>query len=234
MKLYLFKRPAGLPNLSPFCVKLETYLRMAGVAYTPVFGFDSKKNNKQQMPFVELDGKFIGDSTLIIDELIRRNGDNVDCHLSATEKAVSQAFQTMLENHFAKFIIWFRWVDKCGFAQFKDVAFVGVPKFVKTFIAPMIAKKVGKNLYNEGTGRLSVDEMLHLARKDLDAVSNYLGDREFFFGDKPSMIDAIIFATIGNVALSTIDIPLRDLTLKYDNLLAHSKRMMQAYFSDIQ
>lgn len=234
MKLYLFSRPSGLPNLSPFCVKLETYLRMARIEYTPVFGLDNSKNSKRQMPFIELDGKIIGDSTLIIDELILRYGDKIDYHLSSTEIAVSQAYQTMLENHFTKFIVWYRWSNKKGFAQFKKSAFSGVPSFVKTFIAPLIAKKVSKNLYTEGTGRLTEKEILHLAKKDLESVSTYLGSRQYFFGNRPSMIDAVIFATIGNVILSTIDIPLRDLANKYDNLVAHSKRMMQTYFSDIQ
>lgn len=234
MKLYLFNRSQGLPNLSPFCVKLETYLRMARIDYEPVFGLEHSKNQKKQMPFVDLDGEIIGDSTLIIDRLVRKFGDKVDYRLSLTEIALSQAFQTMLENHFTKFIVWSRWVDKSGFAQFKEQAFTGVPSFVKKFIAPLVARKIGKGLYNEGTGRLSEAELLQLAKKDLDAVSNYLGGREYFFGEQPSMIDAVIFATIGNVILSNIEIPLRELAYKYDNLVSHSNRMMQRYFADIQ
>ncbi len=234
MKLFIFKRPQGLPNLSPFCVKLETYLRMAGIDYEPVFGFDNSKNKKKQMPFVDIDGEIIGDSTLIIDHLVKKFGDKVDYRLSTIEIATSQAFQTMLENHFNKFIPWFRWVDKKGFAQFREQAFIGVPIVVKTFLAPLVARKVAKSLYAEGTGRLTEDEMLHLAKKDLDAISNYLGSREYFFGEQPSMIDAVIFATVGNVILSNIDIPLRDLAYKYDNLVRHSNRMMQKYFADIQ
>ena len=39
IKLYQFPPALGLPNASPFCMKLETYLRMAGLPfenkYTP-------------------------------------------------------------------------------------------------------------------------------------------------------------------------------------------------------
>lgn len=233
MKLFIFPRPVGLPNLSPFCVKLETYLRMAGFDYQPVCGFNLKRNPKRQMPFIELDGKIIGDSTLIITELVKRHGDKTDSHLTAEELAIRQAFQTMLENHFAKFMVWFRWCDEAGWLVFRDSVFAGAPFFVRQFVAPLIAKKVRKNLYNEGTGRLSPNEMAMLANKDLDALSTYLGSKPYFFGDKPTLIDAVIFATVGNVILSDVDIVLDKLVRKYENLLMHSKRMQQEYFSDL-
>ena len=36
IKLYQFKRTFGLPNMSPFCMKVETWLRMAGLEYETV------------------------------------------------------------------------------------------------------------------------------------------------------------------------------------------------------
>lgn len=234
MKLFIFPRPVGLPNYSPFCVKLETYLRMTGCDYQPVLGFDSKPNSKRQMPFVEIDGKIIGDSTLIIDELVKRNGDKTDGNLTSQEQSIRQAFQTMLENHFTKFMVWFRWCDDAGWPVFRDSVFAQAPFFVRQFIAPLIARKVRKSLYSEGTGRLSPAEMTLLANKDLSSLSTYLGDKPFFFGAEPTLIDAIIFATVGNVILSSVDPVLGNLARKYENLVAHTTKMQQKYFSDIK
>ena len=38
IKLYQFKPAWGLPNPSPFCMKVETYLRMAGLSYGVING----------------------------------------------------------------------------------------------------------------------------------------------------------------------------------------------------
>lgn len=40
--LHQFSRPkSGAPSLSPFCLKMETYLRMVDLPYQVCVGFDS-------------------------------------------------------------------------------------------------------------------------------------------------------------------------------------------------
>ncbi|MBC7396619.1 MAG: hypothetical protein H7333_04175 [Bdellovibrionales bacterium] len=51
--------------MSPFCVKLETYLRMAKLEYKIKSGLPNKSPNGR-IPYVNLDGKLIGDSGIII------------------------------------------------------------------------------------------------------------------------------------------------------------------------
>ncbi len=36
LRVYQFAPAFGLPNASPFCMKLETWLRMAGLPFEPV------------------------------------------------------------------------------------------------------------------------------------------------------------------------------------------------------
>lgn len=39
--------------------------------------------------------------------------------------------------------------------------------------------------YAQGMGRNTPEEVVILAKKDLDAMSLFLGNKKFFFGDKP-------------------------------------------------
>jgi hypothetical protein len=48
-------RPWGIPNLAPFCTKLETYLRMTAVPYRTAAA-DVWKAPKGKIPFVTMDG----------------------------------------------------------------------------------------------------------------------------------------------------------------------------------
>src|SRR5476649_250215 len=88
----------GIPNMSPFCVKLETYLRMTGVGYQTALP-DIRKAPNGRVPYIEIDGNLMGDSTKIIARLKKDHGDPLDQNLSKEQRAVALAFQRMIEDH---------------------------------------------------------------------------------------------------------------------------------------
>ena len=84
IKLYQFAPAFGLPNASPFCMKVETYLRMAGLPHELVNdGLRVMKAPKGKLPFIDDDGVVVADSTFIIEHLQRRYGAPLDEALGA-------------------------------------------------------------------------------------------------------------------------------------------------------
>jgi glutathione S-transferase len=69
IKLYQFNPAFGLPNPSPFCMKLKTYLRMTRIPFEIVPNASLAMAPKGKMPYIEDQGRVIGDSGLIIDYL---------------------------------------------------------------------------------------------------------------------------------------------------------------------
>ncbi|XP_046551644.1 failed axon connections homolog [Haliotis rubra] len=65
--LHQIGRGPYAPSLTPFAVKLETYLRMARIPYQNVHGL--KVSSKGKVPWIEYNGKAVADSTLCIDFL---------------------------------------------------------------------------------------------------------------------------------------------------------------------
>ena len=70
--IYLVQFPVSpsIRSISPFALKLETYLRLKNVPYEPVYS--QKFSTKGQTPYIELNGEQIPDSNVIIQELERR------------------------------------------------------------------------------------------------------------------------------------------------------------------
>ena len=105
--LYQLERTWGIPNLSHFCCKTETYLRMADIKYTvrptlPLFA------PKGKLPYIE-DGTFkLADSRFIIRHLKTKYHD-LDQELSPTELAHSLAMQRLLEEHLFWATMYSRW-----------------------------------------------------------------------------------------------------------------------------
>lgn len=235
LKLFQFPALACFPNFSPFCVKLETYLKLAEIPYEKVYTSNTSRNTKRLMPYVEVDGQIRGDSTLIIDWLIQMHGDraDIDSWLTQEQKAVSRAFISMVEDHITPFGVYYRWVDAIGWPQFYNLVFARAPKLIKWLFSRIIAKRVKLRLNLQGVGRFTEDEMMHLMAKDFTALSTYLANKPFFFGDKPSLLDISVFSIFGNLIKVPIETSLKELALKsqFANLQAHTQRMLDKFYS---
>uniref|UniRef100_A0A8C5XA99 Failed axon connections homolog n=1 Tax=Malurus cyaneus samueli TaxID=2593467 RepID=A0A8C5XA99_9PASS len=96
--LHQFSRPRnGVPSLSPFCLKMETYLRMADLPYQNYF--DGKLSPQGKMPWIEYNHKKVSGTEFIIDFLEEKLGVNLNKHLGPHERAVSRAVTKMVEEH---------------------------------------------------------------------------------------------------------------------------------------
>lgn len=91
-------RAWGLPSMSPFCAKLETYLRMAKIPYEIKPG-NPRVAPKGKIPYIEHDGHVMGDSEHIVEYLREKFGDRLDAHLDPAAKAKARLIRVMLESH---------------------------------------------------------------------------------------------------------------------------------------
>ena len=66
IKVHQFAPAFGLPNASPFCMKLETYLRMAGLPFELVNDGNVIRAPKGKLPYIEDDGRVVADTNFII------------------------------------------------------------------------------------------------------------------------------------------------------------------------
>jgi glutathione S-transferase len=87
--------------------------------------------------------------------------------------------------------------------------------------------------HGHGIGRHTSEEVHQIMKTDLDAVSTFLGDKPFFFGDRPTSLDATAYGVVANI----INVPLDTETSRYgrglSNLVAFCKRMQDRFFPDL-
>jgi hypothetical protein len=79
------------------------------------------RSSKGQLPFVELNGEEIADSTVIINKLGQHFGVEVDGGLSKDDKNVSHALISMIENHLCWVYVY--WRSKNPDAMIKVIIF---------------------------------------------------------------------------------------------------------------
>jgi glutathione S-transferase len=217
--------------MSPFCVKVETYLKMTDIPYK-VKGGTPLRGPKGKIPYINDDGVMIGDSDLIIQHLIKKHGDTLDKHLSPQEKSHSLALRRLMEEHAYFAIAWLRWSDQHSWTYVRDFIKPAMPPV----IGPLILKKLRSNflraIRSQGMGRHTRDEIIQFAKADLQAVSDWLGENKFFMGDKPSSVDATMYGFL----IQSLWVPWSGEVEQYarslQNLEDYCQRMKKKYWQN--
>jgi glutathione S-transferase len=220
----------GLPSVSPFCLKLDAYLRLADLPHEAVIDATPFGAPKRKAPWIEHEGMKLGDSGFIIDYLKARFGKDPDAHLSASDRAVALALRRLIEENLYWTMVYDRWMVDENWAVFKNVVLGGVSPVMRQMIGPVARRGVRKQLKGHGIGIHSNDEIHAIGRRDIGALSDFLGSKPFFMGEKPTEIDAIAYGQLANILNAPIESPVKDEGKARRNLVDFVERFRSRYY----
>lgn len=231
IRLFQFSPALGLPNASGFCLKMETWLRMAGLPYQNVYTMNLGRAPKGKLPFIiDEEGDTLADSGLIIDHLTKRHGVALDAHLDRGQRAQSLLLQRTLEEHAYWCVVYFRWADDRFWPATRKAFFGGLRAPHAWFVPTLARQGMLKQVRAAGIGRHTPDEITALGMRDIEAIATVLGDKPFLFGE-PSSIDATAYGMLANVLFVDLDIPLkRQIECDYPSIVRYCERMRQVYW----
>lgn len=221
----------GLPSIGPFSLKLETYLRIVGIPYTAVFDATPFKGPKRKLPWIEHEGKTIGDSGFIIEYLEQRFGCNPNAGLTAAERGVALALRRLMEENLYWTLVFDRWMVDSNWSLTQQTVLGLVPAPARLLIAPIARRGVKRQLMGHGIGLHSPDEIHAIAAKDIDAIADVLGDKPYLMGDAPTEIDATAYGMLANIMLVPIASATKDAAQRRTNLVDYVERIRARYFS---
>lgn len=232
IKLFVFPRMFAIPNLSPFCCKLETWLRIAEIPYTVVETPDPRTAPRGKLPYIEDGGERIADSSVIVDHLSRTRAIDLDGGLSPNERATALLVQRTLEEHYAFVLAYTHLLRDEGLRHTRS-RFERLPSMVRPFVARAVHKNVTKILWNQGLLRGAHDEIVSAAIADWRAVLTFMSDGPFFFGERATSVDAVVFGTLAPTILTPIETPIREFLRSQPKVLAYAKRLLDGFFPEL-
>lgn len=228
--VYLIQFPCvpKVRSISPFSLKVETWLRLNKIKYENIYSL--KFGSKGQIPCIELNGKEIPDSNVILDKL-EKHFKVPEIH-NASKKSVAHAVTVMLENHTAKIGFYWRYGHHMKEFAFK-VCHDTFPKKALKFWKLFQPTGTKVTTYFHGLGRHSLDEMTNFSCQDLEAISNLVSDKKFFHGEEASRIDCTIFGHLAQFLYIPMDFPQKKFLLSScDNLVKYVDRVKELLWPD--
>jgi glutathione S-transferase len=188
----------GVESISPFCMKVEVYLKLAKLPYKTVSG-NIRKAPKGKLPFiVDDDGSVISDSSAIVAHLEKKHGQPLDKGLSSDERARAHVIKRTLEESLYFVAVYARWAEDEGFEVVRG-AFKRIPAPIRWVLMPAIRKNVVGITRAQGIGRHSRDEIYAFGKEDIDAVATLLGQNAFLLGDKLTTVDVSAYSFFAGI-----------------------------------
>jgi glutathione S-transferase len=219
-----------VPNLSPFSLKLETFLRMAKIDYE-IDTKDACWGPTGKFPWISINGQHYGDSQLIIEHLEKKFDKSFNGSYTNEQLAKATAIRVMLEEHFF-FGGVAMWRFVFGGKDNLDKIF-NLPPLGIAILRTLNGMKIKTLAWYQGIGRNSEEEILQLMTHDLEVVSQLLGENKFILGDEPCRDDCGIFGILAQVQWGMPDSPYQKLVdEKFGNLRDYSIRMKEMFFPD--
>uniref|UniRef100_A0A7E4VX52 Thioredoxin-like_fold domain-containing protein n=1 Tax=Panagrellus redivivus TaxID=6233 RepID=A0A7E4VX52_PANRE len=226
---YQFKRPSFAPSVSPYCLKIESYLRGNNIKYETVF-VTTERSSKGFVPFIELNGREYADSELILYELQKAFNvkDVEDVERAGALRGLMRTFDLEV------FFITVSFISQLS--KFEEVVgrSLQVPSLLSKLFAKYYKRRLGNRVKNSSIGSFSETERLQVLERNLIAAENVLGNRKYFGGDIFSVADAAIYGQIGAPYLFPASIPTSNFVReKCPNLERYIKDVTITFFSDI-
>lgn len=226
LTLVVFAPAMGLKSPSPFSMKAIALMQMSGLDYKIKAG-DPRKSPKKKLPVLIDGNRQVPDSSHIQAYLENEKGIDFDGSINAEQKAVAQSFRCLCEDHLYWVGGYVRWVENADYAR--EEFFGSMPKLMKNFIFNMVQKQLKKSLYGQGIGRHTPEEIHAFGATDIAAIAAYLGDKDYFFGDKPTSIDAVIFSALINNIVPKVTYSPAGSAKTYPNLVAYCDRFIARF-----
>jgi len=235
--------PQVSPDISPFVIKLETWLRMSGIPYETRTGANQAMPH-QKLPVAMIAGRLVPDSTLIIQHLQYLHPQSIsDQNLSETDRAQSCALRALLEQHLYFVLLYNRYALQANFNAYKplllDYARRSVPGWQKPFLSacaplifPFVQMKYRRMAWQQGTGRHKLEDIYAMGIEGWRSVKELLGDKPFLLGEEPNLVDATAFGFLNAEIRHPFTSPIHDYIMRQPTLAAYHDRIWDRYWKE--
>jgi len=239
--LYKHNPAWGIPSLSPDSLVVEAYLCLAECPYAVQPCETTSDSPADILPVVEVGDDLYcppntathnADPARFIVEQLKESFEDLDSKLSLQQKALVPAFDALFYSSVLPGTLHFTWADFGRWRQhIRPVLGNGLP-FPASYVVPWSQRRAVLACQSHlafGTR----DEVLKRACAAYDSFDAMLSSSRgpYIFGDKPSSIDAFIFAHLLYQRNAPVCLPLREELLKRKNLADYLERTHHRIFS---
>ncbi|KAJ8303527.1 hypothetical protein KUTeg_019923 [Tegillarca granosa] len=201
------------------CLSVKTFLNMSGLKYSLELRTNAEEMSPSgKVPFIYIP-PFIHSGMDPIVAAVNTRGFSLSESLNDTERSELRAYMVMIENIL---------VTKPRYGSIH-------PWPINLIIPWQKQRSIKAKLEAKGWADKSLEQVYDEVKTCCQALSERLQDQEYFFGDKPTELDAMVFGHLYTLLTTNLpDIDLAIIIRNYGNLANFCKRVEIKYFREIE
>lgn len=220
----------GLLAPSPFCAKVELYLRMLELPYEARPTLSTADAPRKKLPWIEDGDERIADSGNIVAHLRTRAGDPLgEATIPPERAAVHHLTRRTVEESLYFVLVAERWLDPALHRPYAADLLRPVPAPARPLVDLMVSRMLRRQLWEQGTARHPLEEALERGVRDLDAVELTLGDAPWFGGERPAAIDATVWGCLANLWYIPVESRLKAAIAEKPRLIDYLDRVTERW-----
>lgn len=239
MELNVYPERWNLPSADPDSLIAITYAQFCK-AQIDIKRVEGVKLLGSELPFLHSsfsDTPITGFENII--DHLRFNVTDTDSHLEGSQRSDLKVFSGLVCDALLPALKHTLWLDPCNFLNTSKPAWSSLTTFPLSIYLPIHHRnRVKASFKNNFKYKHLSEEALSLqvmstGKEVINLLSAKLAHQQFFFGDKPTSIDAILFGCLA--PLLHISLPSRALHIHLrgcPNLVAYCQRILEQIFPE--
>lgn len=191
-KVHLFVMPRVriAPSFSPYCTKVEAFLRANKIPHEMHFTWNFRQSPTGTLPFIVCKDTILGESNAIIEWLTTEFRANMDAHLSAERRgeghAIREAIVWSIAPAMTRTIFC---IDRLR--TFSSL--VRLPAPIMFLLSVLRRRELNKNYAITGFDQLSREQFEEMLLDDFMALEELIRERGFLLGDRMTSVDCDLY-----------------------------------------
>lgn len=188
--------PLG-PSLSPFCEKLEAFMRLAQIPYKRHVCNSPMMSPTGRLPLIIHNGQCIADSELIIEYLTGAFQVGMDASLTKEQRATAQAVRVALDYAILPAIERTIYCENPRPYITFAVEGIKLPQFLTPVICAIVAGSLKRHFRITGLGAYSREQYEELLNRNVEALIGMLDNNDYLLGTPaPTSVDCAVYGAL--------------------------------------
>lgn len=214
------------------CLAVQAYLKMCNLE----FQIEPRSNAEYmspsgRVPFIQCGAFVVSDFDGIVN-FVNTKGTSLSEELEATDKADMRAYISLVNNVLVNAEQYICWCDPTTLNTITKPRYGSIYPWPLNYILNWQKQsQVTKKLKVLGWYNKSLDEVLGEVKNCCEALSERLENKQYFFGERPNELDALVFGHIFTIITTPLpNNTLANIVNEYPTLVSLCKRIEIRYF----